>query len=69
MLNLTSKQFAEKIEHIVQTEGISYIDAVTEWCWRNNFELESAAKLVRRNKDLKEKMEQQAKDLNLVSDR
>lgn len=40
------ENFSLRIIEIVKTDGISYIDAVTEYCEKSGIEIDMAAKLI-----------------------
>ena len=63
---MTPKKFAIKIEEIVK-EGLgqtTYMDAVLDYCARNQMEPDAIAPL--RSKPLKEKLEADARELNFL---
>jgi hypothetical protein len=65
MLDLmTSQKFSLMIEEIVKEKKLSYIDAITWWCEKNEFEIEVAAKLC--NTVIKEKLRYEAQELNYL---
>ena len=48
MINiLTTAKFSKIIIEIVEDKEVSYLDAITDYCQKNNLEIESAAKLVK----------------------
>ncbi len=61
---LNKERFAEEIELLVSTSNMNYIDAIVEYCVRNNVELESVSKLM--SKPLKEKLRYDATELNYL---
>jgi hypothetical protein len=61
---VSKEKFAEAIEHFVQETRLSYIDAIVEYCERNNIEVESVSKLI--SKPLKEKLRYEASELNYL---
>ena len=61
---ITSKQFALKIEDIVKSKKIPYIDAVCLYCENNDIDTGTVGNLV--NKSLKEKIKLEAEKLNLI---
>lgn len=61
---ISKDKFAEDIEHLVLTTEMNYIDAIVEYCSRNNIEIESASKLI--SKPLKEKIRFEATELNFL---
>ena len=61
---ITSKQFALKIEDIVKSKKIPYIDAVCLYCESNGIDTGTVGKLV--NKSLKEKIKLEAEKLNFL---
>lgn len=61
---MTPKKFAMKIEEIVSKGGISYMDAVLDYCEKNQMEPDAIAPLI--SKPLKEKIEADARELNFL---
>ena len=60
----TPKKFSLEIELIAKQKKISHMDAVIDYCSRNNVEPQNIAKLI--TKGLKEKIEANARDLNYL---
>tara|TARA_B100000497_G_C7400506_1_gene253842 strand:- start:108 stop:341 length:234 start_codon:yes stop_codon:yes gene_type:complete len=61
---MSSKKFSYEIEEFVKKTGVSYLDAVMEYCTENKIEPETVATLI--SKPLKEKIEVDAMKLNLI---
>ena len=61
---MSSKKFSYEIEEFVKKTGVSYLDAVLEYCQENKIEPETVASLI--SKPLKEKIEADAMKLNLI---
>ena len=61
---MTPKKFAIKIEEIVSKGGISYMDAILDYCEKNQMEPDAIAPLI--SKPLKEKIEADARELNFL---
>ena len=61
---VSKEKFTETIEQFVQETQLSYIDAIVEYCDRNNIEVESISKLI--SKPLKEKIRYEASELNYL---
>tara|TARA_A100001015_G_scaffold114328_1_gene126992 strand:+ start:324 stop:554 length:231 start_codon:yes stop_codon:yes gene_type:complete len=61
---MSSKKFSYEIEEYVKKTGVSYLDAVMEYCTENKIEPETVATLI--SKPLKEKIEADAMKLNLI---
>ena len=65
MINiLTTAKFSKIIIEVVETKDITYLDAITDYCHKNNLEIESAAKLV--NQKIKAQLKEEAKELRLI---
>lgn len=65
MINvLTTSKFSKIIIELVETKEITYLDAIMDYCQKNNLEVESAAKLV--NQKIKAQLKVEAKDLRLI---
>lgn len=60
-------KFNQEIEDFVYETGESYIDAIINFCEKNNVEIESVAKMI--NKVIKAKIESEAEDLNLLTEK
>jgi hypothetical protein len=61
---MTPKKFAMKIEEIVSKGGITYMDAILDYCEKNQMEPDAIAPLI--SKPLKEKIEADARELNFL---
>jgi hypothetical protein len=61
---VSKEKFTEAIENFVQETQMTYIDAIVEYCDRNNIEVESVGKLI--SKPLKEKIRYEATELNYL---
>ena len=63
---MTPKKFAVIIEKMVveSNGGISYMDAILDYCERNQMEPDAVAPLI--SKPLKEKIEADARELNFL---
>tara|TARA_B100000035_G_C21021172_1_gene564110 strand:- start:1702 stop:1935 length:234 start_codon:yes stop_codon:yes gene_type:complete len=61
---MTPKKFAIKIEEIVSKGGITYMDAILDYCEKNQMEPDAVAPLI--SKPLKEKIEADARELNFL---
>jgi hypothetical protein len=61
---MTPKKFAIKIESMVAQGGITYMEAILEYCDQNEMEPDAIAPLV--SKPLKEKLEADARELNFL---
>jgi hypothetical protein len=61
---MTPKKFAMKIEEIVSKGGITYMDAILDYCEKNQMEPDAVAPLI--SKPLKEKIEADARELNFL---
>ena len=63
---MTAAKFSALIE-LKTRDGSSVIDAVVDYCFKNSFEIESAAKLC--NAALKKKLAAEASDLNMMKEK
>lgn len=61
---MTPKKFAMVIEGIVSQGGGSYMDAILDYCEKNQMEPDAIAPLI--SKPLKEKLEADARELNFL---
>ena len=58
-------KFAQDIENLVlENKGMSYIDAIVNFCDKNSIDVESVPKLI--SKPLKEKIKFEAMELNFL---
>jgi hypothetical protein len=56
--------FSEDIELLCSKKGMSYLDAVIFWCESNNFDVEYAASLIRKDTVMKTKIYAEAESSN-----
>ena len=61
---ISKEKFAEEIEQIVLNTSMNYIDAIVDYCEKNNIDVESVGKLV--SKPLKDKIKCDAMELNYL---
>lgn len=61
---MTPKKFAMKIEELVKVGGVTYMDAILDYCEKNQMEPDAVAPLI--SKPLKEKIEADARELNFL---
>lgn len=61
---MTPKKFAMVIEGIVSQGDVSYMDAILDYCEKNQMEPDAIAPLI--SKPLKEKLEADARELNFL---
>ena len=61
---LTPQKFAIEIEKIVANDELNYIDAILDYCEKNNLEVESITKLI--SKPLMERLKWDATRLNFM---
>lgn len=57
---------SQKIEALVSTHGIDYIDACLLYCEKNNIEIEQLADLLKKNQNIKNKLQIEAEQLNFI---
>jgi hypothetical protein len=62
----TAVKFAKDIEALVATKGTSYMEAIQLWCEQRDLEIEYAASLIKKNKNLKGKVQLEAEQLNYM---
>jgi hypothetical protein len=51
---------------MVSKNNIEYIDAIILWCQKNNFEVEYAANMIKKDPVLKSKVQNEAENLNVL---
>jgi hypothetical protein len=61
-----SESFARSIEELRTNLGVSYMDAILEWCKLNACEVETAAKMVKSDSGLKAKLKAEAEDSKML---
>jgi len=61
---MNSKEFSLKIESIVREKRITYMDAVVWYCEQNEIDTGTVSSMI--NKSLKEKIEIEAQERNMV---
>lgn len=65
MINvLTTSKFSKIIIELSEEKDISYMDAIMDYCDKNNLEIESAAKLI--NQKIKKQIKEEATVLNFM---
>jgi len=60
----TPKKFSLEIENIAKEKRISHMDAVIDYCQKNDIEPDTVGRLI--TKGLKEKIEANARELNYL---
>lgn len=61
---MTIARFSAEVETLVNSDSMSYIDAIIHYCDTNDIELETVPKLI--SKPLKEKLRHEAQQLNFI---
>lgn len=61
---MTTVRFSTEVETLVNSDSMSYIDAIIHYCDNNDIELETVSKLI--SKPLKEKLKHEAQQLNYM---
>ncbi len=64
---LNKSEFNQEIEKFVKNTGESYIDAVIHYAEKNGLEVETISKML--NKVIRQKIESEASDLNLLREK
>lgn len=68
ILNILSpEKFSEEIEEIVYDLDVSYMEAVVLYCEKNDIEIETVSALIKKNASLKNHIQLEAEDLNMVN--
>ena len=62
---ISSEEFIKNIEEFAITHGIEYIDAVVEFCSRNQIEIETAAAIIKTSSSVKGKIQKEAQALHI----
>ncbi len=57
---------SQKIEKLVQAHGIDYIDACLLYCDQNGVETEQLADIIKKNPNIKGKLQGEAEQLNFI---
>ena len=63
----TAKTFSLEIEKIANEKGITHMEAVLDYCYRQGIEPDTVGNLI--SKSLKEKIEANARELNFLPKR
>lgn len=58
--------FISDVEKLCRTKNMDYIDAVIHWCENNKFEVEYAASLIKKDPAIREKIQVEAENLNIL---
>lgn len=65
MLNVKStKEFTGEIESLAKQTGMTYIDAIVQYCQDKDLDVESVSNLI--SPILKEKIQYEAENLNMI---
>ena len=64
---MNSKEFSLLIEGIVKEKRISYMDAIVDYCEKNDIDLGTVKSII--NKSLKEKIKLEATDLKMLKEK
>ena len=64
---LNKSEFNQEIEKFVKNTGETYIDAVIHYAEKNGLEVETISKML--NKVIRQKIESEASDLNLLKEK
>jgi len=64
---MNSKEFSLLIEGIVKEKRISYMDAIVDYCEKNDIDLGTVKSII--NKSLKEKIKVEATDLKMLKEK
>jgi DNA-directed RNA polymerase alpha subunit len=64
---MNSKEFSLMIEGIVKEKRVSYMDAVVDYCEKNDIDLTTVKSIV--NKSLKEKIKSEAVNLKMLKEK
>ena len=59
-------EFLDKVETLVENHGLSHLEAALYFCEQNNVDEEQAAKIIKSDKKLTEKIEVEAENLNFL---
>jgi hypothetical protein len=60
--------FSEDVDYIAWDHGVSYMEAIIEWCETRGLDQEYAGSLVKKNRPLKARIEQEARELRCLVD-
>ena len=55
-----------EIEKLVKNSKLDYIDAVIDYCEKNNLEVETMAEIIKQNAAIKSKIQIEAENLKMV---
>jgi len=61
---ISRSKFSSDIEDFVKVHHLTYIDAIVEYCEKNNIDIDTVNKLI--SKPLKEKLRYEATELNYL---
>ena len=63
---MSTSKFSKIITDMVEEKDITYMDAIMDYCYKNQLEVESDAKLV--NQKIKKQLKEEATKLNFIKD-
>jgi len=64
---MNSKEFSLMIEGIVKEKRVTYMDAIIDYCDKNDIDLTTVKSIV--NKSLREKIKSEAVDLKMLKEK
>ena len=67
VVKMTPKKFALQIEEIVKCGGVTYMDAILEYCKKHEIDPSNTKSMI--NKTLKEKIAYEAQNLNMLKEK
>lgn len=66
MLRLQYEEFLSEIHNLAKKPDSNYIDAIVHYAERHGIEIESLAELVRKNPNLRSRVQDEAEDLYMM---
>lgn len=63
---LSTNNFVDEINEIVKNDNVDFIDAVIHYCEINELEIESVAAIIKKDGNIKGKIQREAEDLNFL---
>lgn len=63
---ISSEEFIRNIEQFILDNNITYIDAIVEYCNRNNIEIETAAAIIKTSSSIKGKIQKEGQGLHIL---
>jgi len=66
MIKLQHDEFMERVHKVARSSDSNYIEAVLDYAQKNDIEIEALADIIRKNPNLKSRIQDEAEDLFMM---